>query len=218
MSLHHDGGGDSQGLVNMVRPPKHVHRSRALRSYRYSQIKYTLETYKGDPRRVFVTGSSSGGMVSNVLAAAYPDVFAAGASFSGAPAFACWSGAGAGAGGPDPSCATKKSPTSAQQWGDLARSAAAPGYNGSWPRMQIWHGTADSVVSYGYLANSLDQWSSVHGVVFAKNETSNPQLRYTKMVYGDGSRVVGYSAEGVGHIVPFHEKEVLEFFGLLPAV
>ena len=153
-------------------------------------------------------------MVTNVLVAAYPDVFAGGASFSGAPAFGCWNGAGGGAGGTDPDCATVKKVTSAQQWGDLAR-LGDPSFNGTRPIMQIWHGTVDNVVSYAYLANQLDQWSNVAGVAFSKNVTNDPEKGYTKMVYGDGTKVVGYSAQGVGHIVPFHEMEVLEFFGLL---
>ncbi|KAK1759843.1 alpha/beta-hydrolase [Echria macrotheca] len=192
-SMKHNGGGDTQGMVNMV--------------------KYALDKYKGDASKVFVTGSSSGGMATNALVATYPDVFAAGASFSGAPAFACWNGAGLNTGAADPNCQNNKKP-SAQQWGDVVRSAY-PGFNGTRPSMQIWHGTADSVVSYGYLADQLAEWSNVLGVAFSRNVTNDPLSGYTKIVYGDGSRVVGYSAQGVGHMVPFREKEVLQFFGLL---
>lgn len=177
------------------------------------QVKYTLDKYKGDPARVFVTGSSSGGMVTNALVAAYPDVFAAGSSFSGAPAFACWNGAGLATSNIDPGCQTNKKPT-AQQWGDLVR-GAYPEFNGTRPSMQIWHGTTDTVVTYGYLADQVAQWSNVLGIPFSRNVTNDPVSGYTKMVYGDGSRLVGYSAQGVGHIVPFREKEVLQFFGLL---
>ncbi|KAK0640678.1 feruloyl esterase B [Cercophora newfieldiana] len=190
-SLKHDGGGDTQGIVNMV--------------------KYTLEKYSADASRVYVTGSSSGGMATNALVATYPDVFAAGASFSGASAFACWNGAGLFTNSAD--CQLNKKPT-AQQWGDLVRSAY-PGFNGTRPAMQIWHGTTDTVVAYSYLADQLAQWSNVLGVPFARNVTNDPLNGYTKMVYGDGTKVVGYSAQGVGHIVPFREKEVLQFFGLL---
>lgn len=177
------------------------------------QVKYTLDKYAGDGSKVFVTGSSSGGMATNALVSAYPDVFAAGASFSGAPAFACWNGAGLGTSNIDPGCQTNKKP-SAQQWGDLVRSAF-PTFNGTRPSMQIWHGTTDNVVTYGYLADQLAQWSNVLGIPFARNVSNDPLNGYTKIVYGDGTRVVGYSAQGVGHIVPFREKEVLQFFGLL---
>ena len=40
-SLSHDGGGDSNAIANM--------------------IKYAITTYKIDPKKVFVTGGSSGG-------------------------------------------------------------------------------------------------------------------------------------------------------------
>jgi acetylxylan esterase len=53
-SLTHNGGGDSQTIVNMV--------------------KYAIAHYGGDANRVYVTGSSSGAMMTNVLAGAYPDV------------------------------------------------------------------------------------------------------------------------------------------------
>lgn len=42
-TLQHDGGGDSQGISQMVT--------------------YTLDTYGGDASRVFVTGTSSGAMM-----------------------------------------------------------------------------------------------------------------------------------------------------------
>ena len=36
------------------------------------------------------------------------------------------------------------------------------------------------------------------------------------MVYGDGTKVVGYSAQGVGHTVPYsrNQKTILDFFGV----
>jgi acetylxylan esterase len=50
-SLSHNGGGDSNAIANM--------------------ITYAIDKYKIDPKKVFVTGGSSGGMMSNVLAATY---------------------------------------------------------------------------------------------------------------------------------------------------
>jgi acetylxylan esterase len=57
-TLSHNGGGDSLGIVSMV--------------------KMTLAKYNGNANCVFVTGTSSGAMMTNVLVSAYPDVFAAG--------------------------------------------------------------------------------------------------------------------------------------------
>ena len=70
-TLTHDAGGDSLGIASMVR--------------------YAIASYGVDPRLVFMTGSSSGAMMTNVLAGAYPDLFQAGVAFSGVP-YSCFSG------------------------------------------------------------------------------------------------------------------------------
>ena len=70
-TLTHDAGGDSLGIASMVR--------------------YAIASYGVDPRLVFMTGSSSGAMMTNVLAVAYPDLFQAGVAFSGVP-YSCFSG------------------------------------------------------------------------------------------------------------------------------
>ena len=60
----------------------------------------------------------------------------------------------------------------------------------------------------------MKEWSNVLGVSFTKNVTNNPQSGYTQMVYGDGTTLVGYSAQGVGHTVPIHETMDLAWFGI----
>jgi acetylxylan esterase len=65
------------------------------------------------------------------------------------------------------------------------------------------------------MGETLKQWSNVLGVSFARNVTNDPQSGYTKMVYGDGTKLVGYSARGVGHVVPQHANVVLKFWGLI---
>ena len=50
-----------------------------------SMIDYVKRQYGADAGRVFATGSSSGGMMTNHMLAVYPDVFKAGASFMGVP-------------------------------------------------------------------------------------------------------------------------------------
>lgn len=80
--------------------------------------------------------------------------------------------------------------------------------------MMTWHGTADNVVRYANLAEQLKQWSGLLGVSFSNNVTNSPQSGYTKMVCGDGTKLVGYSAVNVGHTVPVHADEDLKWFGL----
>lgn len=116
-SLTHNGGGDSKTIVNMV--------------------SYAVANYGGDASRVYVTGSSSGAMMTNVLAGAYPDVFKAGSVYSGVPD-GCFYVAGATAGMATPGwnnqCAQGDLIQTAAQWGALTRSYY-PGYTGTYPKM-----------------------------------------------------------------------------------
>jgi acetylxylan esterase len=64
-SLTHNGGSDSLSIV--------------------SGIQYALAHWAVDKTRVFAAGTSSGAMMTNVLAAAYPDIIAAGVVDSGVP-------------------------------------------------------------------------------------------------------------------------------------
>ncbi|KAK0629487.1 putative Feruloyl esterase B [Bombardia bombarda] len=195
-SLKHNGGGDSQGLVG--------------------QVSWALNKFNGDAAKVFAVGGSSGAMVSNVLAATYPDVFRAAASYSGVPA-ACWAGAPMSTPmSSDLTCpmGQKASRFTAQQWGDLARDCY-PGYNGTRPRMMIVHGTADTAVVISLLKAQLDQWSNVLGQTFSKNVTNDPLKNWKKIVYGDGSQLVGYEVQGGGHIPAFQGEATMKFFGLM---
>lgn len=54
-------------------------------------VNYTIDRYGADRERVYVMGFSSGGMMTNVLAGSYPEVFEAGAAYSGT-AHACFFG------------------------------------------------------------------------------------------------------------------------------
>lgn len=116
-SLTHNGGGDSKTIVNMV--------------------DWAVTNYGGDKDRVYVTGSSSGAMMTQLLAGAYPDVFKAGSSYSGVPD-GCFYVAGATAGMSTPgwanACVQGQLSKTAQQWGDLTRSYY-PGYNGTRPKL-----------------------------------------------------------------------------------
>lgn len=192
-SLRHDGGGDSQGLASMVR--------------------YLLGKYGADPAKVFATGSSSGCMMSNVLLATYPDVFAAASCYSGVAAGCLAGSPGASPQTADPACASGQHVKTGAEWAGQVRDMYK-GYNGTYPRMQTWHGKADTFVSYLNLAEQLKEWGALLGVEFTKNVTDTPQKGYTQMVYGDGTKLVAYSAEGVGHTVPVHEELDLKWFGI----
>ncbi|KAG8870783.1 hypothetical protein FRC20_011330 [Serendipita sp. 405] len=188
-TLTHNGGGDSQGIASM--------------------IKYAISTYGVASNKVFVTGTSSGAMMTNVMAGSYPDLFQAASAYNGVP-FACFAGSSAW----NSACAQGQISKTAAQWGDLVR-AAYPGYSGARPKMMLWHGTTDTTLSYNNYGEAIKQWTNVFGVSQTPSSTSSndPQSGYTKTTYG--SNVVGYSAAGVGHTVPVHEQIELAWFGIV---
>ncbi|MGW4644749.1 extracellular catalytic domain type 1 short-chain-length polyhydroxyalkanoate depolymerase [Sphaerisporangium sp. NPDC004334] len=179
-----------------------------------SMVTYVEQQYHGDPNRVFATGSSSGAMMTNAMLALYPEVFKAGAAFMGVP-FTCFPNEAAyQPGGNSAPCVGK----TAQQWGDLARNAN-PSYRGPWPRMQLWHGTADNVVAYSELEEEIKQWTNVNGVSQTPTSTDTPQSGWSRRRYADSSgsvRVEAYTIQGAGHSLPAGGMAAvaIQFFGL----
>jgi acetylxylan esterase len=134
-SQTHDGGGDTHAIAQMM--------------------KYTISQYKANADRVYATGDSSGGMMTQLLMAVYPDIFKAGASFAGVPA-GCSNVF-------DSSGACGQSAQNAQQWGDRVR-AMYTGYSGHRPRVQLFHGDADQTITYKNFGESIEEWTNVLGL------------------------------------------------------
>jgi acetylxylan esterase len=177
-------------------------------------VNYTLTKYSGDPSKVFALGSSSGAMMTNLLAGAYPDVFAGGASFSGIP-YACMEGSPSSSrGSGDHSCPDGKVQKTGQQWVDRVHQGY-PGYNGTYPKMALFHGTADTLVTYQCLIEQVKQWTAMNNVSFTRNVTNTPSSGFTESIYGDGTKVLAFTQAGGGHVTPFQEETVLKFFSLI---
>ncbi|MEU4251550.1 PHB depolymerase family esterase [Amycolatopsis sp. NPDC026612] len=181
-----------------------------------SMVTYAEQRYGGDPNRVFATGSSSGGMMTNEMLALYPDVFKAGAAFMGVP-FNCFAGAADFPPGTS-KCTGGSMNRTPQQWGDAVRQAY-PGYTGARPRVQLWHGTADPLVPYSLLQEEIEQWTNVFGLSQTPTSTDTPQAGWNRRRYADGSgavRVEAYSIQGAGHSLPAAgmAAAAIAFFGL----
>ncbi|MEU7908067.1 PHB depolymerase family esterase [Actinoplanes sp. NPDC049118] len=194
-ALRHDGNSDPVGIVSMVR--------------------YVQNRYRTDPARTFVTGASSGAMMTNVLLGDYPDVFRAGSAFMGVP-FGCF--ATTDGSGWNSACANGQVTKTPQAWGDLVR-AAYPGYSGARPRMQLWHGTEDATLRYPNFAEEIKQWTNVLGVSQTPVLTDSPQSGWTRTRYGSSGTaapVEAISAAGVGHSLPTSgmAERAIAFFGL----
>ena len=65
---------------------------------------------------------------------------------------------------PIPGCSQDddEAPTSAAEWGDRVRQASS--HTGPFPRVSIWHGSADRTVSPINAESSMLQWTNVHGL------------------------------------------------------
>ncbi|KAI2609519.1 carbohydrate esterase family 1 protein [Hypoxylon fragiforme] len=191
-TLTHDAGGDSLGIASMVR--------------------WTLDKHGGDPGRVFVTGVSSGAMMTSVLVGAYPDLFAAGSAFAGVP-YGCFAGNGYGVW--SDACATGKVKKPGIEWAAMVK-AGYPGYEGWRPKMQIFHGTDDEVLDYVNFEEEVKEWNAVFG--FSETPTSTtldtPVKGWTKSVYGDSDWFQAYSAAGVSHNIQNQEATAMEWFDL----
>ncbi len=138
--------------------------------------------YSIDGSRVYIEGLSSGGWMTTVILASYPDVFAGGATNAGGPAFCAsvknyfW----------DPfgwwtvyisglqlkKCLDRhdKSPV---EWGNLIRNMGYTKYSGSWPIISIWHGSADRFVNISNQQELVEQWSNIHDIDLIPDRVEN---------------------------------------------
>ncbi|KAH6642835.1 Alpha/Beta hydrolase protein [Boeremia exigua] len=191
-TLSHNGGGDSNTIADMVR--------------------WTSTQYQADASKVFVTGSSSGAMMTNVLAAAYPDMFNAAIAYSGVPA-GCFVSAFGGVQAWNSTCSQGQSINTPQQWANVVIDMY-PGYNGTRPRMQIYHGSIDTAVLPQNYNETMKQWAGVFGYNYDEPQSTqvdDPQSGYTRTIYGPS--VQGIYALDVGHTVPVRGADDMKFFG-----
>ncbi len=152
-ALTRDGGGDTEAILQMVQ--------------------YTVAQYGANADRVYATGDSSGGMMTQALLALYPDVFKAGAAMAGVPA-GCWA-----VGNPDGSwsgaCAGGTVTHTPEEWGAIVDDMY-PGYTGHRARVQLFHGDADSTIQYPNHTEAIKQWTNVLGLSQTPTSTDTVQL------------------------------------------
>jgi feruloyl esterase len=151
-----------QRCFNWFRPA-HVARGGGEAQSIRAMVTEAVRRFASDTRAVYIAGLSAGGAMTVAMLAAYPDVFAAGASIAGLPVGAASGAASALArmahAGPDD--------RPAEAWADQVRNAAPAGYRGPWPRLSIWHGGMDTVVDPANAALLTLQWRAVHGLLAA---------------------------------------------------
>jgi acetylxylan esterase len=78
------------------------------------------------------------------MAATYPELFQAGIVYSGVPA-GCFVSQSGGVDAWNSSCAQGQVHDTPQQWANVVKNMY-PGYSGVRPKMQVYHGTADTTL------------------------------------------------------------------------
>jgi len=117
-------------------------------------IAHMVAAHDIDPRRVSITGLSAGGAMTSVVLATYPEIFAAGAIIAGLP-YGVASNLRQALDGMFRS--PERSP---RELGDLVRKASD--YHGPWPKISVWHGSADNTVNPGNADGIVKQWLDLH--------------------------------------------------------
>lgn len=149
-----------------------------------------------DRQRIFITGLSAGGAMSCAMLAAYPEVFAAGAIIAGLPygsartipeAFDRMRGHG--------------NPGEAQLQTLLT---SASRHAGPWPRLSVWHGSADRTVHLSNASAIVSQWRGVHRLPDApsREETIDGHLRQVWQGRDGTDLIETYLIGGMGHGTP----------------
>jgi poly(hydroxyalkanoate) depolymerase family esterase len=162
----------------------------------HQMVEYAIEKFGADREKVFVTGLSAGGAMAVVMLATYPETFAGGAIIAGLP-YECAKNVNEAfeAMFTDRHC-------SPRVLGDRVRAASK--HDGAWPKISIWHGSADPIVKPSNAEQIVQQWTDVHSL------SATPSYEeligaHTHKVWNDpdGDRVIEvFSISGMAHGVP----------------
>jgi poly(hydroxyalkanoate) depolymerase family esterase len=160
-----------------------------------------------DKRRIFVTGLSAGGAMTSVMLATYPEVFAAGAVIAGLPY-------GAASDLREALSAMRATPVrTPHRLGDLVRDASP--HKGPWPRLSVWHGSADGVVAPANARETVKQWLDVHQLPQAPMSEGMVDGHPRRVWWNaDGETIVeSYTITNMAHGTPLGLAEDAQSYG-----
>jgi poly(hydroxyalkanoate) depolymerase family esterase len=158
------------------------------------------ERHAIDPRRIFITGLSAGGAMTSTMLAVYPEVFAGGAIIAGLP-----HGAAQGMAQAFDRMRGHGLPSQAALEGALR---GASDHAGPWPRISVWHGSADGTVGPGNAEAVVAQWRAVHALSDLPSDIERVDNVPHRSWRGADGRVLveDYIVPGMGHGTPLKTR------------
>jgi poly(hydroxyalkanoate) depolymerase family esterase len=158
-------------------------------------------------RRIYITGLSAGGAMTMAMLATYPELFAAGAVIAGLPFGIAGNVREALSG----MMASPARPAS--DLGDLVRGASD--YRGPWPKLSVWHGSADRTVHPGNADEIVKQWLDLHGLPEAPMSEAEVDGHPRQVWWNaEGEPVVeSYTISGMAHGTPLGLADNDERYG-----
>ena len=197
---------NAQGCFNWFNPDDST-RGRGEACSIRQMIARMVGDHQIDPHRIFVTGLSAGGAMTSVMLATYPEVFAAGAIIAGLP-FGVATNVREALNG------MFQSPTRpAAELGDLVRSASD--HRGPWPKISVWHGSADRMVNPANADEIVKQWLDVHQLSSAPMSEGTVD-GYPRQIWWDAegeTTVESYTITDMAHGTPLGTADNDERYG-----
>jgi poly(hydroxyalkanoate) depolymerase family esterase len=160
-----------------------------------------------DQHRIFVTGLSAGGAMTSVMLATYPEIFAGGAIIAGLPFGVATNVREALSG------MFQSQSRPAAELGDLVRNAS--NYKGPWPKLSVWHGSADRTVNPANADEIVKQWLDVHQLPSAPMSEGTVD-GYPRQIWwnADGETTVeSYTITDMAHGTPLGTADNDERYG-----
>jgi poly(hydroxyalkanoate) depolymerase family esterase len=197
---------NGQGCFNWFNPEDTTRDHGEACSVR-QMIARMVEDHGIDARRIFVTGLSAGGAMTSVMLATYPELFAAGAVIAGLPF-------GVATNVREALSGMFQSPSRpAGELGDLVRNASE--HKGPWPKLSVWHGSADRTVNPANANEIVKQWLDVHDLPIAPMSEGTVD-GYPHQVWwnADGETIVeSYTITDMAHGTPLGIADNDERYG-----
>jgi poly(hydroxyalkanoate) depolymerase family esterase len=161
-----------------------------------SMIAQMVAAHGIDPARIHVTGLSAGGAMASVMLAAYPELFAGGAIIAGLP-YGCADNLAEAL-----AAMSRPGKLEGRALGDAVRRASP--HCGPWPRISVWHGSADRLVVPGNGEAVVRQWRDVHGLPDAPTRTEEVDGYPRRLWTGPSGEVLveDYVVTGMAHGTP----------------